>query len=122
MYKIKEKKERLAKQNKERNDKLLNIPVICPYCAVHTSLYQILPQHFKTKRCKKMQLLFFEAEAKKPNGKNEFDIIYSIKGKIEQVLKGDRYDKEENEVETKEDKKEDHNKKIDDINELYKYY
>jgi len=119
MYKRKEKKERLAKQNKERNDKLLNIPVICPYCAVHTSLYQILPQHFKSKRCQKMQLLFFEAEAKKPNGKNEFDIMYSIKGKIEEVLKGNRYDKEENEAETKVDKQ---NLKTDNINELYKYY
>ena len=83
LSKVKQEK---ADKMKLRNDKLLTIPVTCPYCRSTTNLFCIINQHMKTKRCLKFKKLFYEDQAMQVTPTSEFKVLSSITDTIREHL------------------------------------
>ena len=83
ILKVKQEK---ADKMKQRNDKLLPIQAVCPYCSTVTNLFCIVNQHMKTKRCLKFKKLFFEDQGTKETPTSEFKVLSSITNTIREHL------------------------------------
>jgi len=70
---INEMKETHRKKVNERETKLKNISIICPYCS-YTSNLLFIKKHMKAKRCQRMKLLFLENPEIKNKCLDEFKI------------------------------------------------
>jgi predicted aconitase len=83
-----ELKEIHRKKVNEREEKLKNISIICPYCSYPSNLL-FIKKHMKAKRCQRMKLLFFESPEIKSKCLGEFEINKFINESIYNVSEND---------------------------------
>lgn len=83
-----EMKETHRKKVNERETKLKNISIICPYCSYPSNLL-FIKKHMKAKRCQRMKLLFLENPENKIECLGEYKIIKYINESIYNVSEND---------------------------------